>query len=123
PPLLYLEIKNIRRVSDDIQKRLYEIAETALEMKTLYGDLQLVGQQVSDTAQVDTDPSIRKRIRAQLTASPPTVVAFFICAKAEAEKYRSGAETFIDRVFFQEEVDACIDFIRRRINEFESGQR
>ena len=31
PPIIYLEIKNIRRVADDIQKRLYELAEASLE--------------------------------------------------------------------------------------------
>lgn len=42
-PRLYLEITNINRVSDDIQKRLYEIAETSIEMKKIYGDLELRG--------------------------------------------------------------------------------
>lgn len=43
PPRLYLEIKSINRVSDDIQKRLYEIAEASLEMKILYGKLAIEG--------------------------------------------------------------------------------
>ena len=41
PPLLYLEIKRIQRVSDDIQKRLYELAEASLEMKLLYGTIRV----------------------------------------------------------------------------------
>lgn len=40
-PIVYLEIKNVRRVPDDIQKRLYEVAEASLEMKLLYGGLEL----------------------------------------------------------------------------------
>jgi hypothetical protein len=42
-PRIYLEIKNVRRVADDIQKRLYEIVEASLEMKLLYGGLSLKG--------------------------------------------------------------------------------
>jgi hypothetical protein len=41
-----LEIKNVQRVADDIQKRLYEIAEASVEMKTLYGLLRLRGLNV-----------------------------------------------------------------------------
>jgi hypothetical protein len=38
-PRVYLEIKNVRRPADDIQKRLYEVAEASIEMKFLYGAL------------------------------------------------------------------------------------
>lgn len=119
-PLVYLEVKNIKRVSDDIQKRLYEIAEAALEMKTLYGDLHLVGLGVRATADVPGNEDLRRRVREQILASPPTVVAFFICPGAEAERYRAGAETFIDGVFFQEQVDECLSFIRGAVDRWES---
>lgn len=45
---------------------------------------------------------IRERLRAQVTASRPTVVALMLCSRSEAERYRKGAETFVDRIFFQE---------------------
>jgi len=35
-----------------------------------------------------------------------------LCARREAERYREGAEAFVDRVFFQEEIDACLEFIK-----------
>ena len=47
------------------------------------------------------------------------VVALFICPKAEAEKYREGAETFIDAVFFQEEIRECLDYLQSTISRFE----
>ncbi len=115
PPRLYLEIKNIRRVADDIQKRLYEIAEASLEMKAIYGDLKLEGLNVASTLEVEGSSQLRQRLRAQVTASKPVVVALFICPRAEAERYRAGAETFIDRVFFQEEIPACLDFLKKCI--------
>jgi hypothetical protein len=40
------------------------------------------------------------------------VVALLLCPRAEAERYRAGAETFIDRVFFQEELEECLAFLR-----------
>src|SRR5258708_37044740 len=51
-PLVYLEIKNVKRVADDIQKRLYEIAEASLEMKFLYGTLRIEGLDIKDTTEV-----------------------------------------------------------------------
>lgn len=42
----------------------------------------------------------------------PAVVALFLCPKAEAEKYRAGAEAFIDRLFFQEEIEECLAYLR-----------
>ena len=116
-PKVYLEIKGIRRVSDDIQKRLYEIAETSIEMKAIYGDLKLHGLNVTSVKEVARNADLRERLRLQIVNAKPTLVAFLICPKAEAEKYRSGAETFIDRVFFQEEVDECIAFLRGAIAE------
>lgn len=112
-PLIYLEIKNLRRVADDIQKRLYEIAEASLEMKFLYGDLDLKGLRITHTAEVlQRADEIRARLRAQIIKSRPTVVALFLCPRAEAEKYRAGAEAFIDRLFFQEEIEECLAFLR-----------
>lgn len=116
PPEVYLEIKNIRRVADDIQKRLYEIAEVSLEMKLLYGGLQLSGFSVKSTHDFDElAPEIRASLRAQIQKARPVVVAFFLCPRDEAERYRPGAEAFIDRVFFQEEVDECLAFLRQSL--------
>lgn len=114
-PKLLLEIKGIRRVSDDIQKRLYEIAETSLEMKILYGDLELRGLQLDSMTDVAKNPEYRRKVREQIVRASPAVVAFFICPREEAARYREGAEAFIDRVFFQEEVEDCIDFLRKTI--------
>jgi hypothetical protein len=111
PPKLYLEIKNINRVSDDIQNRLYEIAETSLEMKILYGNLIIRGFNQSTTENIAGNTKLKTALRARIEACPPKVVAFFICRRSDAERYRPGAEAFIDRLFFQEEVDECIRFI------------
>lgn len=51
-PIVYLEIKNLRRVEDEIQKRLYEVAEASLEMKFLYGNLDLRGLALPSTETV-----------------------------------------------------------------------
>ena len=115
PPKLYLEVKNVRRVADDIQKRLYEIAEASVEMKAIYGRLKLEGLEVASTLEVEGNSELRARLRRQITASEPVVVALLLCPRAEAEKYREGAETFIDRVFFQEEIQECLDFLRETI--------
>jgi hypothetical protein len=119
-PLLYLEVKNVRRPADDIQKRLYEIAEAAIEMKTLYGNLRLTGLGIKSLAEVDSGAArIRGEIRAQIVGCRPVVVALFLCSKADAERYREGAEAFIDRVFFQEEIQECIAFLRETIQQLE----
>lgn len=118
-PQILLEVKSVRRVSDDIQKRLYEVAETALEMKALYGRLRLVGFDLQETKGVERNPDLRKRMREQITAAKPVVVAFFICPKEDAERYREGAEAFIDKVFFQEEVEDCIEFLRETVRALE----
>lgn len=39
-------------------------------------------------------------------------MALFLCPRAEAEKYRAGAEAFIDRLFFQEEIEECLAYLR-----------
>jgi len=120
PPKILLEVKSIRRVSDDIQKRLYEIAETSLEMKALYGRLRIVGFDLAETGGVVEDSNLRQRMRRQITESYPVVVAFFICPRADAERYREGAEAFIDRVFFQEEVEDCIEFLREIVESLDA---
>jgi hypothetical protein len=112
-PTVYLEIKNVNRVSDDIQKRLYEIAEASLEMKFLYGSLKLDGLNVRDPREVALAPEkFRRTLRDRIVSSKPTTVALFLCPKAEADKYRAGAEAFIDRLFFQEEIDECLVFLK-----------
>jgi hypothetical protein len=113
PPAVYLEIKNVRRVADDIQKRLYEIAEASLEMKFLYGNLELRGLRTANTKTVlEQCADLREKLRQQIRASRPTVVVLMLCAKVEAERYREGAEAFVDRVFFQEEIEECLAFLR-----------
>ena len=110
PPTLYLEVKRIRRVSDDIQKRLYELAEASLEMKLLYGGQSITGLGITrneNVAHVDT----ADRLREQVTGKPPFVIGLFLCPQAEAERYRRGAEALIDRIFFQEEIEDCIAYI------------
>lgn len=119
PPMLYVEVKNVRRVSDDIQKRLYEIAEASLEMKLIYSDMELKGLEVSRVEDIGADPDLRIRIRRQIQGFHPIVVALLICPRDEAERYRAGAEAFIDRVFFQEEVEECIAFLRDSIDQHE----
>jgi hypothetical protein len=112
-PLVYLEIKNVNRVADDIQKRLYEIAEASLEMKFLYGTLQIQGLGVKDAKEVIASPApFRKKLRDQITKSDPKTVVLLLCARSEAERYRQGAEAFIDRVFFQEEVEECLRYLK-----------
>jgi hypothetical protein len=127
PPKVYLEIKNVQRVADDIQKRLYEIAEASLEMKVLYGRLRLSGLNVRSPNRVDRGAvKLRQRIRAQITTADPKVVALFLCSKVQAERYRAGAETFVDRVFFQEEIDECLAYLKSmvlRARKLESGGR
>lgn len=109
PPQVYLEIKNLRRVSDDIQKRLYEIAEASLEMKLLYGGLRIEGPQALTPRAVLSAPSpIQQELRRQIQMAAPAVVALLLCPQCEAERYRSGAQAFIDHVFFQEEIEECI---------------
>ncbi|HET7500715.1 MAG TPA: hypothetical protein VFK02_06920 [Kofleriaceae bacterium] len=113
PPVVYLEIKNLRRVADDIQKRLYEVAEASVEMKFLYGNLDLRGLGLPSTEHVlEGTDAIRKQIRAAITGVRPAVVALFLCSRVEAEKYRAGAEAFIDRLFFQEEIEDCLAYLR-----------
>lgn len=115
PPRVYLEIKNVRRVADDIQKRLYELAEASIEMKVLYGTVHLRGLNIRDPSRVAPDSEYRDAIRRQIVATVPTVVGLFLCPRELAERYRAGAEAFIDRVFFQEEIDECLAFLKAAI--------
>jgi hypothetical protein len=119
PPRLYLEIKNVQRVADDIQKRLYEIAEASIEMKILYGRLQLTGLQLNSTANIAGNIDLQDRVRRQIMAASPAVVALFLCPRAEAERYRRGAETFVDRVFFQEEIEECLTYLKSVVQPIE----
>lgn len=115
-PEVYLEIKNVRRVADDIQKRLYEIAEASLEMKFLYGNLKLEGLGIRSTKDVVTSSALyREKLRQQITATRPVVVVLLLCRRAEAEKYKEGAEAFVDRVFFQEEIEECLAFLKAAV--------
>ena len=113
-PELYLEVKKINRVRDDIQKRLYEIAQVSVEMKLLYGNLELAGLKLSELLQNSNRSAARKAFRDQITASKPVVAALLICRAEEleiAKRYRAGAEAFLDRVFFPDEIDECIGFL------------
>lgn len=115
-PRVYLEIKNIRRPADDIQKRLYEVAEASIEMKFLYGSLKLEGLGLTSAREVVNHPErLRAKLRTQILAARPTVVVLMLCARADAEKYREGAEAFVDRVFFQEEIEDCLRFLKAAV--------
>lgn len=116
PPVLYFEIKNVRRVADDIQKRLYEIAEAAIEMKFLYGALRIDGLSLQTTTEVLAAPHpFREKLRGQIVGALPVVVVLMLCSRLEAERYRDGAQAFVDRVFFQEEIEECLSFLRDTI--------
>jgi hypothetical protein len=113
-PRVYLEIKNIRRVADDIQKRLYEVAEASLEMKLLYGDLQLRGFGLRGTLPViEQTDELRAKLRAQIVASAPAVVVLMLCSRVEAERYREAARAFVDEVFFEEEIEECLAYLKK----------
>jgi hypothetical protein len=113
-PELYLEVKKINRVRDDIQKRLYEIAEASLEMKCLYGRLRLDGLALEQLLRPDDRALAREALRSQIVAAQPVVVALLLCAFEEldhARRYRANAEALIDRLFFADEIDECIAFL------------
>jgi hypothetical protein len=113
-PTLYLEIKKINRPRDDIQKRLYEIAEVSLEVKFLYGDLRLHGMSLPHLLEEDERPAAQARLRQQITAASPVVVALLLTELEHVtylRRYRSGIEAFVDRVFFADEIDECLSFL------------
>lgn len=123
-PRIFLEIKNLRRVSDDIQKRLYEIAEASLEMKLLYGSLELQGLGVKTTSEVlERSSELRARLRRQTSKSLPVVIVLFLCSAVEGERYRAGAEAFVDHVFFQEEIEDCLALLKHLVAESPSPDR
>lgn len=116
-PRLYLEIKKINRVADDIQKRLYEIAEVSLEMKFLYGDLRLKGMALDNLLTPDAHPKALAALRRQVTRANPVVVALVLCPEEQLERartYRARAEAFIDRLFLPDEIDKCIEFLAEK---------
>lgn len=121
PPRVYLEIKNVRRVADDIQKRLYELAEASIEMKVLYGTLELRGLDIRDPSSISPTSEHRDAIRSQIVATVPKVVGLFLCPRDAAERYRAGAEAFIDRVFFQEEIEECLAFLKAAVQLADEG--
>lgn len=113
-PRLYLEVKKINRVRDDIQKRLYEIAEVSLEMKFLYGNLTLSGLNRRALLEDEDRGAARDALRLQVTTATPSVVALLICRTEElqiAKRYRAAAEAFIDRVFFADEIEECLTYL------------
>jgi hypothetical protein len=82
-------------------------------MKFLYGTIELRGLGTPDTKTVlEQTSDLRAKLRKQIRASRPTVVVLKLCSRVEAERYREGAEAFVDRVFFQEEIDDCLAFLR-----------
>lgn len=119
-PRLYLEIKKVNRVRDDIQKRLYEIAQVSLEMKFLYGDLSIQGLELGRLLHEDDRVDARRSLRAQTHAAAPAVVALLICRAEELEiarRYRPRIEAFIDRLFFADEIDACLEYLSELVTE------
>lgn len=113
-PKLYLEVKKVNRVRDDIQKRLYEIAEVSLEVKFLYGSLALKGLGLAGLLEDDRREEARAALRTEILASAPVVVALVICRVEELEtarRYRAGVEAFIDRIFFADEIEECLAFL------------
>lgn len=113
-PKLYLEIKKVNRVRDDIQKRLYEIAEVSLEVKFLYGSLRLSGLGLEQLLSDEERLSARATLREQVTSTGPVVVALLICRQEElaiARRYRPRVEAFIDRLFFADEIDDCLAYL------------
>lgn len=119
-PTVYLEVKKINRVADDIQKRLYEIAEVSFEVKFLYGDLRIDGLDLRQLLDADTRARAVGELRAQITRSRPKVVALLLCPHAQldrAKSYRARAEAFVDRVFYADEIDECIAFLAAAVDD------
>jgi hypothetical protein len=90
-------------------------------MKAIYGTISLRGLGFSSTEGVANNEEIRAALRSAIEATPPTVVALLICPRSEAERYRAGGEAFIDRIFFQEEIDECVEFLRGVIDTYDSS--
>jgi hypothetical protein len=116
-PELYLEIKKINRVADDILKRLYEIAEVSLEVKFIYGKLRLHGLDLPQLLEADQRSAVLAQMREQVVGVRPVVVALLLCPSEQLEKarsYRERAEAFVDRLFLADEIDECIAFLAER---------
>jgi hypothetical protein len=113
-PELYLEVKKINRPRDDIQKRLYEIAEVSLEVKFLYGDLRLRGLNLRLLLSDEDRDAAQAALRSQILAASPVVVGLLLTELEHVEyirRYRAGIEAFADRVFFADEVDECLAYL------------
>jgi hypothetical protein len=109
-----LEVKKINRPRDDIQKRLYEIAEVSLEVKFLYGDLRLEGLALSELLGDIHRPAAQSALRRQILAASPVVVALLLCDLQHVDylrRYRPGIEAFVDRVFFSDEIEDCLEYL------------
>lgn len=116
-PELYLEIKKINRVADDIQKRLYEIAEVSLELKFVYGQLQLTGLNLTSLLGPDQRTEALTALREQIVDVRPIVVALLLCPLEQVERvrtYRDRAEAFVDKLFLADEIEECIAFLAER---------
>ncbi len=113
-PELCLEVKKINRPRDDIQKRLYEIAEVSLELKFLYGDLRLRGLNLRSLLAESEREDARTTLRMQIQAARPVVVALLLTEFEHLEymrRYRPGIEAFVDRAFLANEVDECLTYL------------
>lgn len=80
-------------------------------MKLLYGNVDLKGLGIASTLDFD-QAQIAGKLSQAIAGSTPVVVGLFLCPRAEAERYRVGAQAFVDRVFFQEEIEECIAFLK-----------
>ena len=91
--------------------RRSELAEASLEMKLLYSDARIRGLSIENPTLASTTGA-RDRLRAQILGEAPVVIGLFICSRDEAERYRAGAQAFVDRLFFQEEIDDCLEYLK-----------
>lgn len=113
-PRLCLEVKKVNRPRDDVQKRLYEIAEVSMELKFLYGDLRLRGLNLAELLTDGCRPAAQDQLRRQITAASPVVVALLLSELEHVgylRRYQAGIEAFVDRVFFADEIDECLSFL------------
>ena len=79
-------MKKINRVADDLQKRVYEIAEVSLDLKFLYGTLKLEGlnlpRLIGQAEREEAGQALRRRI----SGSGPVIVALILCRVEEFER-------------------------------------
>ena len=84
--------------------------------KLLYGSLELRGLGMTSTkAVLESTSALRAKLQSQIRKARPTVVALLLCSRDQAERYRDGAQAFVDRVFFQEEIEDCLSFLRQAV--------